>query len=101
MIISEARFASAYRLANGTEKVFDDVGEMLKHGHKTGELADAEAWVHDFETEPSSYYPLVQSLVDLGRGRGNPPLTGEDSLHVLKVVFSAYEAAETGVSQPV
>lgn len=51
MIISEARFAAAYRLADGTEKVFDDIGEMLKHGHKTGEIATAEAWVHDFETE--------------------------------------------------
>lgn len=56
---------------------------------------------HDFETEPSTYYPLVQSLVDLGRGKGNPPLTGEDSLHVLQVVFAAYKAAETGLSQPV
>ena len=56
---------------------------------------------HDFETEPSSYYPLVQSLVDLGHGKGNPPLTGEDSLHVLKVVFGAYQAAETGLSQRV
>jgi copper chaperone NosL len=51
MIISEARFASAYRLADGTEKVFDDVGGMVIHGRDSGELPDAAAWVHDFETE--------------------------------------------------
>lgn len=51
MIISEARFASAYRLADGTEKAFDDVGGMVIHGRDSGELDDATAWVHDFETE--------------------------------------------------
>jgi copper chaperone NosL len=51
MIISEARFASAYRLPDGTEKLFDDTGGMLKHGHANGEIADASAWVHDYDTE--------------------------------------------------
>ena len=69
------------------------------HWYSTHPDAPRKIQVHDFETEPSSYYPLVQSLVDLGRGKGNPPLTGEDSLHVLKVVFGAYKGAETGVSQ--
>lgn len=71
------------------------------HWYSTHPDAPRKIQVHDFETGPSSYYPLVQSLVDLGRGMGNPPLTGEDSLHVLKVVFGAYKAAETGVSQPI
>ena len=51
MIISEARFASAYRSADGSERIFDDVGGMILHGRETGELEDATAWVHDFETE--------------------------------------------------
>ena len=51
MIISEARFASAYRLPDGTERIFDDVGGMVLHGRETGELNEATAWVHDFETE--------------------------------------------------
>jgi len=51
MIISEARFASAYRLADGTEKLFDDVGGMVLHGRETDELDGTTAWVHDFETE--------------------------------------------------
>jgi len=51
MVISEARFAAAYRLADGTEKIFDDIGGMLKHGQENGEVTDAVAWVHDFTTE--------------------------------------------------
>ena len=67
MIISEERFASAYRLADGTEKIFDDVGGMLQHGHETGEIRDAEAWVHDYETEEwiraeSGYYIITQRI---------------------------------------
>lgn len=51
MVISEARFAAAYRLDDGTEKVFDDIGGMVKHGRESGEVAGAVAWVHDFTTE--------------------------------------------------
>jgi copper chaperone NosL len=51
MIINEARYAAAYRLPNGTEEKFDDLGGLLIHGHEQGELADAEVWVHDVETE--------------------------------------------------
>jgi copper chaperone NosL len=51
MLISEARFAAAHRLDDGTEKKFDDVGGMLKHGRENDEMAGAVAWVHDFTTE--------------------------------------------------
>ncbi|MDJ0792314.1 MAG: nitrous oxide reductase accessory protein NosL [Acidimicrobiia bacterium] len=50
MIISEARFATAYRLADGSSKKFDDVGDMVVHLDETGD-APTEVWVHDFETE--------------------------------------------------
>jgi copper chaperone NosL len=52
MIISEARFAAAYRLADGTEKIFDDLGGLLLASRETGDhLGPATTWVHDFETE--------------------------------------------------
>ena len=51
MVIDEARFAAAYRLADGSENVFDDVGGLIIHGRETGDLAAASVWVHDFETE--------------------------------------------------
>ncbi len=51
MIISEPRFAAAYRLPDGTEAKFDDLGGLLIHGHETGELDEATVWVHDYDTE--------------------------------------------------
>ncbi len=51
MIISEARYAAAYRLPDGTERTFDDLGGLLVYGHEHGELSDSEVWVHDVETE--------------------------------------------------
>ncbi|MGI9666691.1 MAG: nitrous oxide reductase accessory protein NosL [Acidimicrobiia bacterium] len=50
MIISEARFATAYRLADGTDRKFDDVGDMVVYLQETGETP-TDSWVHDFETE--------------------------------------------------
>ncbi|HHC09133.1 MAG TPA: hypothetical protein ENK55_10525 [Actinobacteria bacterium] len=51
MIVSEPRFAAAYRLPDGTERIFDDLGGLLIYGHEHGELDEAEVWVHDVETE--------------------------------------------------
>ncbi len=51
MIISEPRFATAYRLPDGTVEKFDDLGGLLVHGHQTGELDRATVWVHDADTE--------------------------------------------------
>jgi copper chaperone NosL len=52
MSIDDPRFATAYRLADGTEKKFDDIGDMIIHMRRTGdEPPDTAAWVHDFETE--------------------------------------------------
>ena len=52
MIISEPRFAAAYRLDDGEAKAFDGVGEMVKHGRRTDDFARVSfAWAHDFNTE--------------------------------------------------
>lgn len=52
MIISEARFAAGYRLADGTEKIFDDLGGLLLSSRENGDTLDpSRTWVHDFETE--------------------------------------------------
>ena len=47
------------------------------------------------------YQSLVQAAVDGVRGFRPPPLTGEDSLQVLKVIFAAYRASESGTVQQV
>ncbi len=51
MIISEVRYAAAYRLADGTERVFDDLGGLLTYGTEHAELDTADVWVHDVDTE--------------------------------------------------
>ncbi|MDJ0952908.1 MAG: nitrous oxide reductase accessory protein NosL [Acidimicrobiia bacterium] len=52
MIISEPRFAAAYRLDDGEAKVFDGVGELVKHAHRHDEFDRiAFAWAHDYYTE--------------------------------------------------
>ena len=55
--------------------------------------------------KPSSkvggYQAFVQAAVDSARGARPAPLTGEDSLQVLKVIFAAYRASETGTVQEV
>ena len=47
------------------------------------------------------YQSFVQAAVDSVRGVRPVPLTGEDSLQVLKVIFAAYRASETGTVQKV
>lgn len=51
--------------------------------------------------DQASYMPLVKECVRAAMGLVPPPLTGADSLHVLKTVFACYRAAETGHSQRV
>lgn len=51
MIIEEPRFASAYRLPDGEERLFDEVADMVLYAHGAGELDAVVAWVHDYETE--------------------------------------------------
>lgn len=74
MIISEPRFASAYRDAGGEAFVFDDLSEMLEHIAAAGEApADDRVWVHDYGTEewldaPSAWYVLADVETPMGGG---------------------------------
>ena len=74
MVIDEARFAAAYRMTDGTEKIFDDVGGLIIYGRETGDLEGAAAWVHDFETEDrveaqdAFYVPTIAVASPMGHG---------------------------------
>ena len=74
MTIVDARFAAAYRLDDGTEKKFDDVGGLIIHGRDSGELDAAEVWVADFETEAlidarkAHYVPTLAVASPMGHG---------------------------------
>ncbi len=50
MIISEARFAAAYRTRQGLWRFFDDIGDMLAYQSAHREDV-AIFWVHDYETQ--------------------------------------------------
>jgi len=74
MIIDEARFAAAYRLPDGTEKIFDDVGGLIIQSRETGAVDSASIWVHDFETEEwieaeaAFYVPTMAVPSPMGHG---------------------------------
>lgn len=67
MIISEARFAAATVLDDGTAVKFDDIGEMLLYHQNHPEL-QVKAWfVHDYESEAwiraeTAYFVRSESL---------------------------------------
>lgn len=73
MIISEARFAAAYRDRNGDPFVFDDIGDLVQHATKANVLDSMTAWVHDYNTEkwidakPAWY---VRSSIQTPMGHG-------------------------------
>lgn len=73
MIISEARYAAAYRDRNGDPFVFDDIGDMALHATKAGVADSMTAWVHDYNTEkwieakPAWY---VRSSIQTPMGHG-------------------------------
>lgn len=51
MIVSEPRFAAAYRDAEGVPFIFDDIADLLVHADRAGVTAEMTAWVHDYDTE--------------------------------------------------
>jgi UDP-N-acetyl-2-amino-2-deoxyglucuronate dehydrogenase len=50
---------------------------------------------------PASYTAYVRHVVRAALGEETPILTPDESLHVLKTIFAAYRAAETGQTQSV
>lgn len=51
MIITELRFAGAYRTADGDEHRFDDIGDMIEYAQLNGELEGSRFWVFDYDSE--------------------------------------------------
>jgi UDP-N-acetyl-2-amino-2-deoxyglucuronate dehydrogenase len=50
-------------------------------------------------TTPAGYTPWVAHAVRAAEGKEPPALTADESLQALTVVFAAYRAAQTGISQ--
>ena len=47
------------------------------------------------------YYLFFEDAISAALGRAKWPITSQESLRVLKIIFGAYEAAETGMTQTV
>jgi predicted dehydrogenase len=54
-----------------------------------------------YTLESREYFPMVQASVNCARGIEEPWITGSEGLHLLKVIFGLYRAAETGKTQTV
>ncbi len=50
MIIDDVRMAAAWRLPDGTSRVFDDIGDMLVNGYKSDDLGATGKWAFDYGT---------------------------------------------------
>ncbi|MEQ1853063.1 MAG: Gfo/Idh/MocA family oxidoreductase [Chthoniobacteraceae bacterium] len=74
-------------------------GELLKW-YSTKETP-AEVRKYDGPAEAPDYTLLVRACVRASLGLEPPPVTGVESLQVLKTVFACYHAAGTGRSQRV
>ncbi len=74
MIVDDPRFAAAYRLNDGTERVFDDLGGLILSGREWGELNTVDVWVSDFDNEIlveaiSAYFvPTLGVVSPMGHG---------------------------------
>ena len=45
------------------------------------------------------YGTLIQAAVDFTRGQAPPPMTAQECLHLMRVIFAGYRSAETGRTQ--
>lgn len=73
MIIEEPRFASAYRLPDGEERLFDEISDMVMYADGAGEMGSLTAWVHDYDTEewvpaPDATYVIGSIPTPMGGG---------------------------------
>ncbi len=50
MVIDDIRLAAAWRLPDGSPRVFDDIGGMLVHGDEMGDTGPVGKWVFDHGT---------------------------------------------------
>lgn len=67
----------------------------------SSKVENPEVTVYTPPEGPQGYSPFVAACVRAAIGKGPAPLTADDSLQVLKTVYGAYRAAETGQTQKI
>lgn len=66
MIISDVRFASAWREGTGDESHFDDIGCMAIMSREHPPAEPVQFWVHDYNTEEWLDASLASFIIDPG-----------------------------------
>lgn len=69
--------------------------------YSTASGAPKEIQSYSIGSESDDYGLMVQNAINASRGMENPFMSPAESLQVMKVVFSAYRSAETGITQRV
>lgn len=100
--------SSGYYLDRGYHtllKIWGSQGWLAvqKHTHKPPLewYSGGQAHSYDGPTEPSGYTPFVRAVARASAGVEPWPLTTQDSVYALKLVFAAYRSADTGARQAV
>ena len=73
-------------------------GDPLKW-YSTHPDAPREVQLFYYQDDPNLYGTLIQTAVDFTRGKAPPPMTAEECLHLMRVIFAGYRSAETGRTQ--
>jgi predicted dehydrogenase len=69
--------------------------------YSTKDSKDAKVQRFEYPKGQRGYFPFVRAAVRASAGLEAAPITGEESLHVLKTIFAFYQAAQTGRTQNV
>jgi UDP-N-acetyl-2-amino-2-deoxyglucuronate dehydrogenase len=64
--------------------------------YSTKEAKEAKVQRFEYPKGERGYFPFVRAAVRASAGLEAAPVTGEESLHVLKTIFAFYQAAQTG-----
>ena len=70
MVISNAKFAAAWRQTDGSEEHFDDIGCMVLLNRDRHIGVDVQFWVHDFESE--QWLDAVSCLYEISSETHSP-----------------------------
>lgn len=65
------------------------------------EAAPAQVQRYEYPAGSRGYAPFVRAAVRACAGLEEPPITGEDCLHVLRTIFAGYDSAASGRTQHV
>jgi predicted dehydrogenase len=77
------------------------VEELPLEWYSSKDVKEAKVERFEYPKGERGYLNFLRSAVRASAGMEDPPVTGEEGLHVLRSIFAFYEAAKTGKTQTV